>query len=1033
MRYLTTIRRAARALRPALLALSLAAPAVLPAQYFGRNKVVYRRFDFRVLRTPHYDVHYYPEEAAATRDAGRMAERWYARHLALFGDTVSRRSLILYASPADFQQTNVVPSDIGEGTGGVTEAYRSRVTMPLTGVYAENDHVLGHELVHVFQYAAAEAPAERGGGGGIQSLGQLPLWLVEGMAEYLSVGRNDPNTAMWMRSAVLRDKVPKYKDLTDPRIFPYRYGQALCAYIGGRWGDDTLVDLFLEALRHPLENAIQRQLHLTADQLVAEWTEAMRALYRPAMSGRSDPREVGVAVLAERGREPGLDVAPVVSPDGRYVAFYSSRSLFSIDIFIADVATGEIVSRLTSSTGTTHFDALSFVYNAGTWSPDGRDFAFVTYREGRNELAIANVARRDITRQVTIPGVSGISSPTWSPDGKVIAFSGQAGGVSDLYTYDLTTGSVRRLTSDPYADVQPAWSPDGASIAFATDRGPGTNLDQLTYAPLGIAVIDVASRAIRPVPLFAGVNTLNPQWTPDSKSLYVLSTPDGFPDIYRVDLATGARTRVTHTATGVSGIAALSPAISVASRTGRVFFSVFDRTGYRLRALDAASALGEPVTDTIVAHATAGLLAPAEAVATSVVERRIHDASSGLVGTSTFSERAYAPTLKLDAISPLSVGVATSRYGTGFAGGISASWSDELGDRNVGVAVQAMGEVQDIGAAAYYLDLKRRWQRYYGASHVPYLTLYTTVEPGTVNVPGGGTADATIVNQYLQRVFFDQMQAGVTYPFSSVRRLELSAGLSRVSFSTRVQRLAVLGGTAYDLGRANADSPSSLSFAQGSAALVFDNSMFGFTSPVTGGRYRLEIAPAVGDLTYNLVTVDYRRYLFAKPFTFAFRGLSLGRYGKDSESPRLSPLYVGDSYLVRGYSVFSFDPAECSAGVQGGSSCPEYDRLIGSRIGAANLELRIPLFGTKDLGLLETRFLPVEISPFVDAGVAWTSESSPRWVFARESPDRIPIVSTGVSSRFNLFGAMVLEVFYAKPFQRPTKGWVWGVQLLPGW
>ena len=50
-----------------------------PAQYFGRNKVQYRTFDFRVLKTPHFDIYFYPEEEAAARDAARMAERWYAR------------------------------------------------------------------------------------------------------------------------------------------------------------------------------------------------------------------------------------------------------------------------------------------------------------------------------------------------------------------------------------------------------------------------------------------------------------------------------------------------------------------------------------------------------------------------------------------------------------------------------------------------------------------------------------------------------------------------------------------------------------------------------------------------------------------------------------------------------------------------------------------------------------------------------------------------------------------------------------------
>jgi outer membrane protein assembly factor BamA len=168
-----------------------------------------------------------------------------------------------------------------------------------------------------------------------------------------------------------------------------------------------------------------------------------------------------------------------------------------------------------------------------------------------------------------------------------------------------------------------------------------------------------------------------------------------------------------------------------------------------------------------------------------------------------------------------------------------------------------------------------------------------------------------------------------------------------------------------------------------------------------------------------------------RPLTLAFRGLHFARYGSDGESNRLSPLFVGDGSLVRGYSVYSFDPAECTT--TNNSTCPEFDRLIGSRIGVANAELRIPLFGSKELGLITTHFLPVEIAPFVDAGVAWTKDDPARLKFARTSSDRIPIVSMGVSSRINLFGYMVAEIFYAHPFQRPMKSWIWGFQLLPGW
>src|SRR3712207_9469262 len=72
-------RLAARAAALLGLAAALVAPDPAAAQYFGRNKVQYESFDFRVLRTARFDVYYYPEEEQAARDAARMAERWYAR------------------------------------------------------------------------------------------------------------------------------------------------------------------------------------------------------------------------------------------------------------------------------------------------------------------------------------------------------------------------------------------------------------------------------------------------------------------------------------------------------------------------------------------------------------------------------------------------------------------------------------------------------------------------------------------------------------------------------------------------------------------------------------------------------------------------------------------------------------------------------------------------------------------------------------------------------------------------------------------
>lgn len=145
------------------------------AQYFGQNKVQHRDFEFSVLATEHFNIYYYPEEADAAKEMGRMAERWYARLTAVFGhQLVGRQAVVLYASHPEFEQTNVIEGAISEGVGGVTEGARRRIVLPMAGSLTASNHVMGHELVHAFQYDMLGRNA-----------GAMPLWMIEGMAEYL--------------------------------------------------------------------------------------------------------------------------------------------------------------------------------------------------------------------------------------------------------------------------------------------------------------------------------------------------------------------------------------------------------------------------------------------------------------------------------------------------------------------------------------------------------------------------------------------------------------------------------------------------------------------------------------------------------------------------------------------------------------------------------------------------------------------------------------------------------------------------------
>ena len=1022
------------------------------AQYFGRNKVQYDDFDFRVLPTEHFEIYFYPEMEEATTDAARMAERWYSRHSKTFLRTFNeKKPIIFYANDADFQQTNVIGGFIGEGTGGVTEGLKQRVVMPLTGSYADTDHVLGHELVHSFQYDIALS-----GRDSVRfNLGLIPLWLIEGMAEYLSIGRVDSHTAMWLRDAALRDDIPTATQLTrDTRYFPYRYGQALMAYVGGKYGDAAVANLFKMAGRAGVDSAFVYALGVQADSLSREWAETVKETYLPFTEGRTPADSAGRLVISEETTGGRLNIAPSISPDGQYVAFLSERDLFNINLFVADAETGEIIKRLKGTVTDPHFDAIRFISSAGAWSPDGTKLAFITFVQGDNEIAILDVDSREVERRFTVEGVGAITNPAWSPDGETIAFSGMDGGLSDLYLLDVETREVRQLTDDRYADMQPAWSPDGETLAFVTDRGPGgSNFETLEFSPMRLATISTLGGEPTVLAPFGEAMHHNPQFSPDGRSLFFISDQDGFKDAYRLDLATGEPFRVTHLQTGVSGITAMSPAMSVAMQSGRMVFSVFQNNTYSVYGLDEDELEGEPVealAEDLVA--TAKVLPPIRALGEGLVERYLASPSLGLPPPQDGADvRDYSPRLRLDYVAPPQVGVSVGGpYGGGVGGGVGFYFSDMLGNQNLAVIAQANGTYKDIGAQAAYLNRKNRIN--YGASggHIPLLLGYgyggrynRDPETGLITF-----------DRVLRRVYIDQLSLNASYPLSTTRRFELNAGAIRYGFGYETERYFLDEfGRVLDRRRENLNElePDPFYFFQTSAAFVVDFSNFGFTSPVQGGRYRFQISPQIGSDDFVTALVDARRYFFARPFTFAVRALHIGNYGaREGEDlgPNDIPFareYLGSSYypgFLRGYSYSSFSLDECTGGQpQPGQqlNCPEYDRLFGSRIGVASAEVRLPVFGTESLGLINFPYLPTELSLFADAGLAWTSDTTPVFKFITDrqtladTDRRYPLVSVGASTRLNVLGYLIFEIFYAYPFQRPEKGAHFGFALSPGW
>jgi len=997
-------------------ALGLLVPAVARAQDFGRNKVQYETFHFQVLHTKHFAVYFYPEERDAARQAARLAERWYARYAALLGHELHGvQPLLLYASHPHFEQTNAIGGELDEGTGGVTEALKRRIVLPLAGPLAETDHVIGHELVHAFQYDITGT----GRGGSMTGVARLPLWFVEGMAEYLSLGPSDPNTAMWLRDAVHHDKVPSIRQMEDPRYFPYRWGQAFWAYLASRYGENVVPRLLKSAGKSgnvtlELEKLSGEKL----DSLSHQWQAAVRSTYAPLQRTTAAPTAFGRPVASEKIAAQ-LNVAPALSPDGSRIAFFSERGLFSVDLYIADVASGRVERTLTNTSLDPHYESVGFISSAGAWDADGRRFAFGVVEHGRPVLSILDVSTGKTEREIPLPTLGQIFSTTWSPDGRAVAFSAQAGGWTDLFIYNLETSTLRRLTSDLYADLQPAWSPDGRSLAFVTDRF-STDTTDLQSGPYQLARFDIASGAIRRLPAFPGAKQINPQWSADGTSLFFVSDRGGIDNVYRLDVTAGSTTQVTNLFSGASGITAASPVISVAQRTGALVFTAFDSTGYRLYAVTDPTVLAgkplAPVTGDAAALPIAGR-SPTDLVG------RLDDARTGLPAAGAGQVTGYRSSLSLDYIAQPYLAVGTSSLGTFVGGGATLVWSDMLGDQNLITGLQVNGGLKDIGAVLAYQNQRQRLNWGVAAQQVPFRTGRFAAGFGTLNGQPVYIEQADLFRQTARSL------AGlVSYPLSRVQRIELSAGAENISFNRELQtRVFDQTGTRLLLDSTERlPTPNALNLGVGSAALVYDNSYFGATSPILGSRYRFEIDPTVGSLRMVNVLADYRRYVMpVRRLTLAARVMHAGRYGPDAQDSLLFPLYLGNQQLVRGYDIGSFSAAECPAT---GTTCPAFDRLLGTRILVGNVEARFPLLGVLGVGSGYYGALPIEAALFADAGVAWNKSDQTSLFDVR----RQGVTSVGAALRMNLFGFAVAELDYVKPFQRPVKGWYWQLSLTPG-
>ena len=524
----------------AILALSVMAflPMTASAQYtaFGKNKVNYVDNDWQYIKSAHFDVYFVKGSYRLAEFTAKEGERALIRiQQDLQYKLHNRVPIVIYNSHNGFAQTNIILSELPEGIGGFTEFAQNRVVIPYQGSFDQFRHVIHHELVH------AVTVEQLTGGKGLsalvsQSATLPPLWIAEGMAEYLSLGW-DKQTDNMMRDASITGYVPPINQIFGG-LFAYKGGQSIFKMIEEKYGKKKIAEFeaALKTARIP-DRALKASLGIDTEKLSEEWHLWLKRCYWNDINLRETPEEVAVKLTDRKTIRSFYNLAPAISPQGDKIAFLTDRRTYT-DIYLMSAIDGKILKRLVDGEKSSKFETMLLLSPGITWSPDGKEIAFIAKAGDRNALYTLNVRKTKLTRKMKFD-LDGMFKPSWSPDGKRMVVVGLKSGMSDLYTIGLEDRSIRRITADPYEETDPEWSPDGEWIAFSSDR-PDASVTfegdrDFPFGQYDVFVMRPDGQEMRRITNDPSLDS-KPSWSPDGNQIAFISDRSGVGNIYIAEL-----------------------------------------------------------------------------------------------------------------------------------------------------------------------------------------------------------------------------------------------------------------------------------------------------------------------------------------------------------------------------------------------------------------------------------------------------------------------------------------------------------------
>lgn len=520
--------RRGTALGPLVLVLvAVALPGSIRAQYpFGKNKVIYASKDWKVLKTEHVDIYHYPNEANLIRYVAPLVEETFLEFTEKFDLEFSRRlPFVFYSSHYDFQQTNILPYLISEYTGGFTDLIKGRIAVPFTGSYGNFRHVVRHEMVHAFMLEKINRVMMDHGK---FTYPHPPLWFVEGMAEYFAGSPPDTRSHMFVRDALIHNRLLDLEEIwrIQGTYMMYKQGEAVLNYIATNFGEEAIIQILENWWKSDrFSIVLKKTIDMDLEELNDAFMKYAKRRYFPALLDRRFATDIGEQLTPPRSFH---NRAAVTTDENGAVQTYSLCAQDGV-VNVCRVSTDdrgeyrrEIIAKGARSSSLESIPAFRSKLEAR-----GDTIVFVSKSRDHDVIYFWSAKKKKRIKSFSFPQLDLLASPTLSSEGDRMVFSAiDSTGTMDLFLYDLTGDRLERLTDDEFSEEDPDFHPSKNLILFTSDRMTGRSKDRSA-----IFKLNLATRELTAVTSGQHLDAY-PEWAPDGNSFLFTSDRDGAFDVY---------------------------------------------------------------------------------------------------------------------------------------------------------------------------------------------------------------------------------------------------------------------------------------------------------------------------------------------------------------------------------------------------------------------------------------------------------------------------------------------------------------------